>query len=106
MTSVAGCGSSRLASGDVAEEETFTPHRNVRVPPERWDPFGVTVGKRARSAWLNDFMDWVNLDPQLWLDVRAIAAERGESLGAIVVGALRRYRTRHRAQLEPNTEDE
>lgn len=106
MTVIAACGSSRLASGDVAEEETFTPHRNVRVPPERWDPFGAAVGKRGRSSWLNDFMDWVNVDPQLWLDVRAIAAGRGESLGDVVISGLRRYRTRHRASLNGATEDE
>lgn len=98
MSVVAACGYTPLRSGDVTD--THTPHRNVRVPDERWDPFGFAVGARNRSAWLNDFMDVVNADPQLWRDVQAIAAARGENWAAVVITALRRYRQRHRHLLD------
>jgi hypothetical protein len=104
MTVVAACGSSALPSDDVTD--THTPHRNVRVPDARWQPFGDHVGGRNRSAWLNDFMDWVNLEPQLWHDARRIAAGRGEAVGDVILTALRRYVSRHRDVLDDNSSDE
>lgn len=98
MAAVASWGYSPLPSDDM--EETHTPHRNVRVSKGRWDPFGKAVGVRNRSSWLNEFIVWVIGDPQLWHDVRAIAARRGDDLGEIVMRALRAYRTRHRDLLD------
>lgn len=106
MTAVAPCGYTALPSAGVAEAETHTPHRNVRVPDERWDPFGFAVGARNRSAFLNDVMDVVNEDPQLWRDVQAIAAIRGETWGSVVLASFRRYAARHRHLIDDETADE
>ena len=104
MTAVAACGSRPLPSGDVTD--THTPHRNVRVSDERWHPFGFSVGARNRSAWLNEFIEWVVAEPQLWHEARAIAAKRGEQVGDIVLAALRRYVARHRNLLDEQDGDQ
>ena len=98
MTAVASWGYSPLASEGVTE--THTPHRNVRVSDERWNPFGFAVGRRNRSSWINDFIAWVIADPQLWHDARAIAAKRGDDVGEVVIRALRAYVARHRHLLD------
>jgi hypothetical protein len=98
MTAVAACGSRPLTSGDVTD--THTPHRNVRVADDRWNPFGFAVGARNRSSWLNEFIEWVVADPQLWHEVRAITAKRGEQVEDVVLAALRRYVARHRDLLD------
>jgi hypothetical protein len=103
MTAVAACGYTALPSAGVADPE-HTPHRNVRVPDHRWNPFGFAVGARNRSAFLNDVMDVVNEDPQLWRDVQAIAAARGETWGSVVQAHLRRYRARNRHLLDDSNE--
>ena len=102
MTAVAWCGSTPITS--VSVKDTHTPHRNVRVPDERWDPFGFAVGARNRSSWLNDFIDWVGRDGQLWRDAAEIAARRGETLGDVITTALRRYVARHRHLLDDNND--
>jgi hypothetical protein len=98
MTAVAACGSTQIASGDVTD--THTPHRNVRVADERWNPFGFAVGARNRSSWLNEFISWVVADPKLWHDTRAIAEKRGETIGDVITKALIAYRNRHRGELD------
>lgn len=103
MTAVAAWGYSPLASEGM--EETHTPHRNVRVPGVRWNPFGMAVGARNRSSWLNDFISWVIDDPQLWHDARTIAARRGDDLGEVVLKALRAYVQRHRRLLAEHADE-
>lgn len=105
MAAIATCGYTALTSAGVAEPDAHTPHRNVRVPDERWEPFGFAVGMKRRSAFLNDVMDVVNEDPQLWRDVVAIAAARGETWGSVVQAALRRYTARHRHLIDEPTTD-
>lgn len=85
--------------------DSHTPHRNVRVPDDRWEPFGFAVGARNRSSWLNEFIDLVLADPQLWADVRTIAAAKGETLVEVVTAALRQYRNRYRHLLDDAADD-
>ena len=105
MTAVAACGYTALTSAGVAEADSHTPHRNVRVPDERWSPFGFAVGARNRSAFLNDVMDVVNEDPQLWRDALAIAAARNESWGSVIQASLRRYVARHRHLIDESPDE-
>lgn len=104
MTTVVTWEVDPLPSEDVAESP-YPPHRNVRVEGPRWKAFGAAVGERKRSAWLSDFIDWVVLDGQVWRDSQAIARKRNELLGAVVLGALRRYVARNRHLLD-DAEDE
>ncbi len=78
----------------VADDSTENRQRSFRSGAT-WGKFGSAVGDRTRSAWLNDFMDWVVRDPQLWLDANRIASCRGESLGNVIATQLRRYVARH-----------
>lgn len=100
MTAVATWGYTPLRSGAV--EDTHTPHRNVRVPDEQWDPFGFVAGKRGRSDWIKDFIALVLEDPELWQQARAIAKLRDESLSRAVRTCLIRYVSRHRHLLGTN----
>lgn len=96
MTAVALCGSTALPSVDVAERETYAPHRNVRVDDATWRPFGEIAGERARSAWIKDFIESVVGDAQVWHDLRAIAVARKESVATVLTRALRAYVARNR----------
>lgn len=97
MGAVSACGDTPPPPEDY---ETHTPHRNVRVPDERWHPFGAAVGSRNRSSWINEFITWVVDDPQLWRDARTIAARRNEQVGNVIATALRRYVARHHSVLD------
>lgn len=106
MTAVALCGSTALPCEDVAEKETHTPHRNVRVDADIWNPFGQIAGQRARSTWIIEFIEAVVRDPDLWRDIRAIAAARNEHVADVVNRALRSYVARNRHVLDAASADQ
>jgi hypothetical protein len=91
---------------DVAERDTYAPHRNVRVDNATWRPFGEIAGDRARSAWIKDFIEAVVNDAQLWHDLRTIAAARKESVATVLNRALRAYVTRNRHVLSAPTAEQ
>jgi hypothetical protein len=91
---------------DVAERETYAPHRNVRVDDAAWLPFGEITGVRARSAWIKDFIEAVVNDAQLWHDLRAIASARSLSVATVINRALRAYVTRNRHVLDDAAEQQ
>lgn len=93
----------RSAVGCAVVTPVGTPHRNVRVPESEWEPFGRHVGSRNRSAWINEYIEMVNRDAQLWKDAKRIARLRGELLEAVVLTALRRYVSRHRDLLDQDS---
>lgn len=95
MTAVAAWQADPLTSEDVATDR-YPPHRNVRVDDSRWKDFGEAVGARKRSAWLSDFIDAVNRDPELWQAFRDTADERGEVFSAALVRAVSLYNARKR----------
>lgn len=94
MAAVATWGYTQIASCDV-EQETHTPHRNVRVPDEQWVPFGFIAGARGRSEWVKDFIALVLEEPELWQKARAISKARDESLMRAIRSCLTRYVQRH-----------
>lgn len=67
----------------------------MRSDESVWVPFGAAVGDRNRALWLNEFMRWVNRDPELWQDVRRISARKGDDLGGLIEAMFRRYRQRN-----------
>lgn len=81
----------------VADDLEENKQRSFRSVGTTWKSFGAHVGDRNRSTWLNDFMDWVNRDPQLWIEAHRTARRRGESLGNVIAAHLRRYVARHSA---------
>lgn len=85
-----------LRSAGMADPETHTPHHNVRVDRSKWAAFGDVTGARARSAWVNEFIDAVVDDPDLWHDMRSIAESRQLPVDAVLNTALRQYRSRTR----------
>jgi hypothetical protein len=96
MTAVAAWQADPLTSEDVATDDKYPPHRNVRVDKDRWLAFGDAVGARKRSAWLSDFIDAVNRDPELWQAFHDTADERGEVFSAALVRAVSLYNARKR----------
>lgn len=95
MTAVVTWEADLLPSGGVADDK-YPPHRNVRVDGPRWSAFGAAVGARKRSAWLSEFIDAVNRDPELWQTFREAADERGELFSAALVRAVSQYNARKR----------
>lgn len=96
MSVVAAWTPTPLRSADMADSETHTPHHNVRVDRTKWASFGATTGQRNRSVWVNEFIDAVVDEPELWRDIRAIAEARNLPVDAVVNTALRQYRNRTR----------
>jgi hypothetical protein len=85
-----------------ATGKTFTAR--ARIPRPSWDAFERNVGENNRSAWVKDFVEGLNREPQLWLDAKRIADLRGELLWTVVGRALARYVARHKHLIEDDAE--
>lgn len=78
----------------------------VRLLLQSWEDFEKNVGENNRSAWLKDFVEAFNRQPQVFMDAKRIADRRGEVMWTAVVGpALSRYVARNRHLLD-DSEDE
>ena len=75
----------------VAREPMVT--RNFRVSEIKWEAVKARAEKTdyLLSDFLRDCVDWREADPQLWEDVEAEAARRGETMRAVVLRQLRAY---------------
>lgn len=54
----------------MAEKETHTRARPVRIPDEDWTEFGELVGDRERSRVLREFLAWYLRRPGAKLPTR------------------------------------
>lgn len=54
----------------MAEKETHTRARPVRIPKEDWDDIGVLVGDRERSRLIREFISWYLRRPRTVLPKR------------------------------------
>lgn len=64
----------RYARG-MAEKETHTRARPVRIPAEDWDDFGALVGERERSRLIREFIAWYLRRPKAALPKRLTESE-------------------------------
>lgn len=83
---------------EVPGSRRKTPIRTVQVEDEPWQKFGENTDRAgtARAEVVREIIDWTNADPGLWVTVRKIAEQRGETMRGVVLGELRRYATRHK----------
>jgi hypothetical protein len=65
----------------MAQKETHTRARPIRIPPEDWADFGALVGDRERSQLIREFVAWYLRRPKATLpkrpaeeDIRALRA--------------------------------
>lgn len=59
----------------MAEKETHTRARPVRIPPEDWAAFGALVGDRERSRLIREFIAWYLRRPKASLPKRPTEEE-------------------------------
>lgn len=64
----------RYARG-MAQKETHTRARPIRIPPEDWKDFGVLVGDRERSQLIREFVAWYLRRPKAALPKRPTEEE-------------------------------
>lgn len=59
----------------MAQKETHTRARPVRIPKEDWDDFGALVGDRERSRLIREFIAWYLRRPKAVLPKRSTEEE-------------------------------
>lgn len=75
---------------------------------ERWVQFekDAELLGSDRSKLINEFIEMIQANPELWSDVRAIAGQRRESLSEVVLAGLRAYRKRNARHLPAEGSDD
>lgn len=61
----------------MAQKETHTRARPVRIPEDDWAAFGVLVGDRERSRLIREFIAWYLRRPKASLPKRPDADTAG-----------------------------
>lgn len=66
----------------MAQKETHTRARPIRIPPEDWADFGTLVGDRERSHLIREFVAWYLRRPKATLPKRPAEEEIRARLAA------------------------